>query len=109
MMHKYELSKDGLRAAFRDFCNTVSGNDKWIREYHAILKALFEASVQTKSRIKERKFRAAYDSLSEQKMVQTADNVFDFTFYLPHKATVAQNRAKVLQGRAMLKQFGLKR
>lgn len=108
-MIKYELNKDGARLAFRDICNTVSGNAKWIREYQKILDTLYMASVQTKSRIKERKFRAAYNELSEQKMVQTAKNQYEITWFLPHDATTAQNKAKVLQGRAMLKQFGLVR
>ena len=108
-MKKYELNKAGARAAFRDFCNTVSGNAKWIREYEVILNTIYMAGRQTKSRIKERKFRAAYNKLSEWKMAQTADNVFDFTWYLPRNATAAQNRAKVLEGRALLQQLGLQR
>ncbi|MBE6459630.1 MAG: hypothetical protein E7009_01430 [Alphaproteobacteria bacterium] len=108
-MMKYELSKAGARLAFRDFCNTVNGNAKYIREYEMILNTLLVAAGDTKSRIKAKKYRNAYNRLSEQKMEKVADNQLVFTWFLPHNATVAQNKAKVLQGRAMLNQFGLVR
>ncbi len=95
--------------AARDLVNLLNGNAKLIREYEAILQALTLASRNTKSRIKLKKYRSAYDRLSEQKMEKVADNKFVFTWYLPHSATVAQNRAKVLQGREMLARLGLSR
>lgn len=106
-MMKYELNRAGARLAFRDFRNMVNGNAKLIAEYEMILRVLSLASDRTKSRIKAKKMRSAYNRLSEQKMVQMAPNQFEFTWYLPHSATVAQNKVKVMQGRAMLKQFGL--
>lgn len=108
-MLKYELSMAGAKLAARDLVNKLSGNAKLIREYEAILQVLTLASQQTKSRIKAKKYRSAHDRLSEQKMQQVADNKFVFTWYLPHQATVEQNRAKVLQGREMLARFGLAR
>ncbi len=106
-MLKYELSKAGVRLVARDLVNKLNGNAKLIREYEAILQLLTLASRQTRSRIKAKKYRSAYDRLTEQKMKRVADNQFQFSWYLPENATVAQNRAKVLQGRAMLERFGL--
>lgn len=108
-MMKYEFSKAGVRLAFRDLRNMVNGNAKLIAEYEMILRALRVAEKETKSRVKARKLRAAYDNLSEQETVQTGANTFEFTCYLPHNATVEQNRVKVLQGRAMLERFGLQK
>lgn len=108
-MIKYELSKAGARLAARDLMNKLNGNAKLIREYEAILQMLMLGSQNSKSRIKAKKMRSAHDRLSEQKMQKIADNQFLCTWYLPNDATVAQNRAKVMQGRAMLKQFGLSR
>ena len=106
---KYELSKAGARLAARDLANKLNGNAKLIREYEAVLQALTLALHQTKSRIKAKKYRSAYDRLSEQKSEKISDNQFVFSWYLPENATVAQNRAKVLQGRAMLAKLGLSR
>ena len=108
-MMKYEFSKAGASLALRDLRNLVNGNAKLIAEYETILRALYLAERQAKSRIKAKKLRAAYNKLSEQKTVQTGANTFECTWYLPRKATVAQNKAKVLQGRAMMKQFCLQK
>ena len=108
-MMKYEFSKAGASLALRDLRNLVNGNAKFIAEYEMILRALYAAETKTKSRVKAKKLRAAYNKLSEQKTVQTGANTFECTWYLPRKATVAQNKAKVLQGRAMMKQFGLQK
>ena len=108
-MVKYEFNKAGARLAMRDIRNLVNGNAKLIAEYEMILRALSLAAQQTKSRIKAKKLSAAYKTLAEEKMVQTSANRFEFTWYRPEIATVAQNRVKVLQGRAMMKQFGLQK
>lgn len=108
-MLKYEFSMAGARLAGRDFWNLVSGNNMLIREYYLILKALENAEKSTKSRVKIKKYRRAYDRLSEQKVEKVSPNKFVFTWYLPEDATFAQNRAKVLQGRQILEQFGLRK
>ena len=108
-MLKYELSKAGAKLAARDLMNQLNGNAKLIREYEAILQTLLLSAESAKSRIKAKKYRSAHDRLSEQKMEKVADNQFVFTWYLPNDATVAQNRAKVLQGREMLARLGLSR
>ncbi|MBP3397434.1 MAG: hypothetical protein J6K82_00715 [Alphaproteobacteria bacterium] len=106
-MIKYEFSMAGARLAARDFWNLISGNNLVIREYCSILKVLEKAQESTKSRVKIKKYRSAYNRLSEQKVEKVSPNKFVFTWYLPENATIAQNRAKVLQGRQMLEKFGL--
>ena len=108
-MAEYELSKAGARLALRDLRNMITGNAKFIAEYEMILQAFFVAELESKSRIKAKKLRAAYNNLSESKTVKTGPNTFECTWYSPCNATVAQNRVKVLQGRAMMKQFGLQK
>lgn len=106
-MLKYEFSKDGVRLAARDLVNMLNGNARLIREYERILQVLILASQQTRSRVKKKKYKSAHDILSEQKMKKVGENQYLFTWYLPNYATVAQNRAKVIQGREMLKRYGL--
>ena len=106
-MLKYELSQAGVRLAARDLVNKLNGNAKLIREYEAILQMLMLGANNTKSRIKAKKMHSAYYKLSEQKIQKTGPNKHLITWYLANDASVAQNRAKVMQGRAMLKQLGL--
>ena len=108
-MLKYELNKAGVCLAVRDIKNVFNGNAGLIGEYEDICRTLLCAAGDTKSRIKARKIKAAYNRLSEQERRQVAENKYVFKFYSPRSATVAQNRAKVMLGREMLKQFGLTR
>ena len=105
----YEFNLAGAKLAWRHLCNKVNGNDKLIDEYFVITGRLLDATQNAKSKHRKQKLRRAYNEFSESKIVPLGGNRYDLLFYNAPAATRAQNRAKVLQGRAMLERLGLSR
>lgn len=109
MVFVYEFNLDGLKLFCRSVGNKINGNDKMIREYYDISGVMLDAIKNAPSKSRKQKLKKAYNAWSESKIVPLGANRFDLQGYNAGAAGRSQNKAKVLQGRAMLRQFGLAR
>lgn len=107
MTFVYEMNIDGAKLMWRHMCNKINGNDKLIAEYFAVSGKLMDAMHAAKTKNRKQKLRRAYRQLTESKMIPLGGNRFEFAGYNAGMASRAQNQAKVIMGRAMLKEFGL--
>lgn len=109
MVFIYEFNLKGLKLLCHNIANKFNGNDKLISEYYDISGVMLDAVKKATSKNRKNKLRKAHDNWSETKVVPLGGNSFDLQGYNAATASRAQNKAKVMQGRAMLKNFGLAR